>query len=700
MISSGTYPEFMAMFFAEKGYSLIPIRDDKSPVIEWKPNQTTRAGVNLVRGWVNAGHQLGIVTGRISGLVVLDFDEPTLWEQFRADLPDVAQQLLLIRTRRGYHAYLAVGRAGDPIPSLKVDGLDMQADGRYVVAPASTIGGHRYVRAAGPTQYSAPMIEGGLKRVVRWIQQRGQQPTTPAIPEPTPIPDERLSLEIIEAYYQAWQGRGRNNALFAAARLAHDHFYNEDDSRDALLPAFLFASVRGENPARREREARATIASAFKRPRRPIRRVAFKQLPNIIREAMNGRKLTAVARTFDALRESGIGANALISYTVARTLLSGVVGDYSIRQFFAFLNLHCSPRTLRFAKSGLTPRDTNCICIGSKNQRKLGRREKAYQLPDDSQLAGWLGIKQGIASDALKTGEFKTVRTYRGALYREHIKRKAGQHSLKMLAGRMGVTKQTIRNYNSIEGIKSVAQYGDMLIKWSNINLMGEPEQFYNLDGKLRTRAVFIVTNGQRYPALASIAVKHLRAGLKPVLKWQQMNYYYHKSQWEKGVEAYKFATNAPKAKPDAHQLDMWGKMYPASSEAAAPRVNADSPGNAPRQQQRAKRHIAKRHQLPAHQRHIYKQPLPDTAAESLAQTIVKDIKGITINTARRIVHICPPRRIYRALRHVANAKRFHTPAAIFAIESGFTAATRRQAEEKKQRMVTNARRRTRLNSK
>lgn len=695
MTTRAAYPEFMAAFFHERGYSLIPVRDDKTPAIEWKPNQTTRAGLSLVRNWISEGYQLAIVTGRVSGVVVIDFDDLPAWEQFRADLPDIARQLLTIRTRRGIHAYLSVNRVGAPIPSLKAAGIDFQADGRYVVAPGATIDGHQYTRATGPTQYTAPMIEGALKRIVAWVKARAGASVTETVTE-APGTDERLSLDIIAAYFEAWQARGRNNALFAAARLAHDHFYTESDTNGVLLPAFVFAGFATESPNHREREGRATIHSAFKRPRRPVRRPTFKQLPNIIRETLNARKLTAVGRTLDSLRQSGFGPGALVSYTVTRKLLAGVVGDYSIRRFFEFLRAHCSPKTLHLAHEGLSPKDTNCICIGQKNQQLGHRTQRLYPVPSDSDLAKWLGISSGVASDPLKTGEFKTVRTYRGALHREFIKRKPGQHSMRMLAAKYGVTRQTIRNYNRIEGIKAVQQYGDMALKWHNINLIGDPEQFHNQAGKLRTRAMFIETNGERYPALPAIAVKHLQKGLKPVLKWQQQNYYYHKSQWEKGIEAHIYTSTA-KPKPDTEQLDLWGKMYPPQDETPAPRGNIDAPGNAPRNEQARKR-AAKRRQrpapLPAHQRHIYARPMADYAAESLAQDIVKGVPGMTINTARRIVHLCPPRQIYRALRHVASAKHIRQPAAIFAIESGFTAVVRLQKEQKKQRQIKVAKQR------
>jgi hypothetical protein len=60
-----------------RGWSIIPIRGgDKRPLIRWEPFQQTRADETTALGWFRTWPDVGIgvVTGTVSGLVVLDVD--------------------------------------------------------------------------------------------------------------------------------------------------------------------------------------------------------------------------------------------------------------------------------------------------------------------------------------------------------------------------------------------------------------------------------------------------------------------------------------------------------------------------------------------------------------------------------------------------------------------------------------------------
>jgi hypothetical protein len=63
--------------YAGRNWSIIPIRpEDKRPLVRWENYQHRRADEAEVRGWFQAWPDagIGIVTGTISGLVVLDID--------------------------------------------------------------------------------------------------------------------------------------------------------------------------------------------------------------------------------------------------------------------------------------------------------------------------------------------------------------------------------------------------------------------------------------------------------------------------------------------------------------------------------------------------------------------------------------------------------------------------------------------------
>jgi len=128
-----------------RGWSVIPLRPgDKRPLVPWQEYQHRRPSEAVVRAWFrqhpDAG--LGIVTGLVSGLVVLDVDsahggEASLQRlsQAHGPLPWTVEAHTGGGGRHLYFAHpggVVSNRAG-----LR-PGLDLRGDGGYVVAPPST----------------------------------------------------------------------------------------------------------------------------------------------------------------------------------------------------------------------------------------------------------------------------------------------------------------------------------------------------------------------------------------------------------------------------------------------------------------------------------------------------------------------------------------------------------------------------------
>ncbi len=143
--------------YMRRGWSIIPIRPgDKRPLVEWDQFQRRRAGEADVCDWFrtcpDAG--IGIVTGAVSGLVVLDVDvrhggDAALQrlEREHGRLPTTLE----CRTGGGgHHLYFAhPGRLVRNKVGLAA-GIDLRADGGYVVAPPSLhASGLRYVWVDG-----------------------------------------------------------------------------------------------------------------------------------------------------------------------------------------------------------------------------------------------------------------------------------------------------------------------------------------------------------------------------------------------------------------------------------------------------------------------------------------------------------------------------------------------------------------------
>lgn len=127
--------------FAARGFSVFPLAHHaKTPAIEeWTPYMHAPASPSLVDGWAaQTTLNMGVATGAVSGCIVLDAD--SLLSRIEAEARGLPRTLT-IRTPRGTHFYFAhpgwpvSNRAGDKWAGIS--GLDLRADGGYVVGPGS-----------------------------------------------------------------------------------------------------------------------------------------------------------------------------------------------------------------------------------------------------------------------------------------------------------------------------------------------------------------------------------------------------------------------------------------------------------------------------------------------------------------------------------------------------------------------------------
>ena len=133
--------------YLKNKYSLIPVNGEKKPYIYWKSYQYKRAKFEDVFNWYNKFYdvQVGIVTGEISKLAVIDVDDLNLLPELEELLPEI-KETTRVRTRRGYHYYFSLN--GEHVKStnnLFGRRLELKSNGTYVVAPPSRINGFQYV---------------------------------------------------------------------------------------------------------------------------------------------------------------------------------------------------------------------------------------------------------------------------------------------------------------------------------------------------------------------------------------------------------------------------------------------------------------------------------------------------------------------------------------------------------------------------
>jgi hypothetical protein len=172
-----------ALEYAARGWSVIPLRftgdtsERKRPLLDsWDEYQKTPATIEQVELWWTGWPQanIGIVTGEVSGLVVIDLDGPHA-KQLLADAKVFFPSTAAVQTGGGFHAYylhpgVPVANKARLLSDGGKSGVDVRGDGGYVVAPPSVHGSGRVYQWVVDQNALAPLSAGLLDL----IQRKGQ----------------------------------------------------------------------------------------------------------------------------------------------------------------------------------------------------------------------------------------------------------------------------------------------------------------------------------------------------------------------------------------------------------------------------------------------------------------------------------------------------------------------------------------------
>jgi len=165
-----------ALVYLERGWSVIPVRPrEKRPIIAWQIYQQQHATAADVERWFSRwpGANIAVVTGAISGLVVVDVDPRhggtesiQALEREHGLLPPTIEA----RTGGGgRHLYFAhpgghVHNRVDLVP-----GVDLRGDGGLVVAPPSVHpsgASYQWVRERSPLEVDPAVLPSWLRQRV------------------------------------------------------------------------------------------------------------------------------------------------------------------------------------------------------------------------------------------------------------------------------------------------------------------------------------------------------------------------------------------------------------------------------------------------------------------------------------------------------------------------------------------------------
>jgi hypothetical protein len=548
-----------ALGYLALGFSVIPIHTDperaKAAAVPWKLYQQRQATQAELSRWFRRYTGLGIVTGAVSRLLVLDFDDPHGYQRFRRAYPDLSRTYT-VRTRRGWHLYYRLP-AGFNLRSRQGQGIDLKAEGGLVVAPPTVIAGHAYTLSqAVPPQH---LSETDIASILAFFAWSG-----PDVPEPgakgqegafsceiggmgkaCPQPQKQfLTAADLQFLYDLLAARGsRNEALFRVSRRARDAGWTQAAVVAALAEVHVRRPANGphrpETPQQRYAEALRTIASAFSRPpgRFTSGNQTYDPVPNAVREALFQLQQTYTVRVLDGLRLAGVEPGQSFTTSQALKLLAGQVGKHSVYHALkattdagqALFPPSGHPPETSYADTSLVNDQTKeCSLVGPKNREKPpgGRPERVFIMPTNLELCRKLQVKL-TRSDPLTQDDLVSAKQTRMAAHREFIKRRPGMYSRRWLARRLGVCRVTLDSYNREIPIQVRHCYADKPIFWDNL---------HEIPLALDIAGTFLEDErGKRYPAKREIA-RRLLAGKHTVTYRQQ------------GVNFYGYGALAPQA--------------------------------------------------------------------------------------------------------------------------------------------------------
>jgi hypothetical protein len=535
----------VAMIYKHLHFSVIPVFGDAKPeqakvaCVDWKAYQMRIASEAEIDDWFSKKGYLGvaIVTGRISNIVVLDFDNPDLAQLFARRFPELLDTRIVLTAGRELPHYYFRLPFGMSLPSRRLAGIDLQADGRYVLAPPTSINGkcYRVYKGVAPITLTRSQIEQIQKFLDEVALVQALAPTV----NPQPAPQSfrmNLSPEQAMTLYEHYAPTlGRNEALFRVALQLRDSGYNENDTLHILanLHAQNQRYDKRENPETRYREACATIHSAYSRPPRKPVPTTSEGLPTSVREKLLHLKLTCVARVLDGLLLHGVPTGTLLTEREICNLLTNEVGRYTILNainaktpenvtFFACFHPLPSPHTPTNVAFSTAPlQDKICLLLGaSKPDKNRGRPAKQFRVPTISELCQLLNVRY-TSSDSIKLAQLKSVAQYRQTLLSELIKRQPGQYAVVWLGNRLNVTRRTAQRYirHSRENGVNVRPMYDTIVL--GIDTLHHTER--------QQRGQFIEDLvGKRYPCKKQIAQRLLARGRCPLLLKQTYSGYWH----------------------------------------------------------------------------------------------------------------------------------------------------------------------------
>lgn len=258
------------------GFSLMPLRTDdrKRPAFEWKKLQRERCTLADLQRWLQRFEGFGVITGRLSGIVVVDLDSLTALTWAKQNLPPTDWIVLtgMKNGLSGQHWYYRWNddlkedprnRARIFVGSTRIE-LDWRGEGGYVVAPGSPHeSGVLYEQTrTWTTEDNVPIFDPA------WFPEEDRPSAQPSSGHSS---DSELTPEQRELKFSRWIGKRpppvpgcRDNECYSAAAAGFDF----GCSHGFVMDAVLSWNAEGVQPLPR-RDVERTVNSAHKKRQPP-----------------------------------------------------------------------------------------------------------------------------------------------------------------------------------------------------------------------------------------------------------------------------------------------------------------------------------------------------------------------------------------------------------------------------------------------
>ena len=132
--------------YIKNDMSVFPLRG-KRPLFEWKDYQKTVASPSQAKLWwgIHRGANIGLVTGEVSRLFILDFDHDSqsILEKAKPIIKNFVPRYALSRTGKGFHVWIHCSDAQNTTNTIVARRdkdtvyIETRGQGGYIVAPPS-----------------------------------------------------------------------------------------------------------------------------------------------------------------------------------------------------------------------------------------------------------------------------------------------------------------------------------------------------------------------------------------------------------------------------------------------------------------------------------------------------------------------------------------------------------------------------------